>query len=142
MNSLNKVQVIGGLGKDPETRYTNDSKPICNLSLATSETWKDKTGQKQEKTEWHRVVVFGKIAETVEKYLKKGSRVYFEGKLQTRKWKDSSGQDRYSTEIVVDMGGRMIMLDGKESDSCTPAKATPAPAQETTSAPFDDDAPF
>jgi single-strand DNA-binding protein len=112
--SLNKVQIIGNVGRDPEVRYTADNRAIANITVATSETWTDKGGQKQEKTEWHRVVVFGKLAEVVEKYLKKGSSVYFEGKLQTRKWQGQDGQDRYTTEIVVDQfGGTMVMLGGR-----------------------------
>lgn len=108
--SLNKVQIIGNLGRDPEIRHTNDNRPIANLSVATSERWNDQSGQQQEKTEWHRVVVFGKLAEVIQKYLKKGDNVYFEGKLQTRKWQGQDGQDRYTTEIVVDRAGTMVML--------------------------------
>ena len=112
--SLNKVQIIGNLGRDPEVRYTADNRAIANVTVATSDSWTDKSGQKQEKTEWHRVVVFGKLAEVVEKYLKKGSNVYFEGKLQTRKWQGQDGQDKYTTEIVVDQfGGTMVMLGGR-----------------------------
>lgn len=107
---INKCILVGNLGKDPEIRYTADGKAIANLTLATSESWKDKQGQQQEKTEWHRVVVFGGLAEVVGQYLKKGSQVYFEGKLQTRKWQDQSGQDRYTTEVVVDQRGQMQML--------------------------------
>ncbi len=112
---VNKVILLGNLGNDPDMRYTPDQRAIANLSVATSESWKDKnTGQTQEKTEWHRVVVFGKLAEIVGQYLKKGSQVYFEGKLQTRKWQDQSGQDKYSTEIVVDsFTGVMQMLGGR-----------------------------
>lgn len=112
---VNKVILIGTLGNDPEMRYTADQRAIANVSLATNESWKDKnTGQMQDKTEWHRVVVFGKLAEIVGQYLKKGSQVYFEGKLQTRKWQDQSGQDRYSTEVVVDsFTGVMQMLGGR-----------------------------
>ena len=112
---INKVILVGNLGNDPEMRYTPDGRAIANVSLATSESWKDKnSGQTQEKTEWHRVVVFGKLAEIAGQYLKKGSQVYFEGKLQTRKWQDQAGQDRYSTEIVVDgFTGQMQMLGGR-----------------------------
>lgn len=111
---VNKVILVGNLGQDPEIRYTSDSKAIANLTLATSESWKDQQGQQQEKTEWHRVVVFGKLAEIVGEYLRKGSQVYFEGKLQTRKWQDQQGQDRYTTEVVVDgFTGQMQMLGGK-----------------------------
>lgn len=108
--SLNKVTLIGNLGKDPEIRYTNDNRPIANLAIATSERWKDQSGQQQEKTEWHRIVVFGNLADVIQKYLKKGDQAYFEGKLQTRKWTDKDGQERYTTEIVVDRGGSMVML--------------------------------
>ena len=108
--SLNKVSLIGNLGRDPEIRYTNDNRPIANLTIATSERWKDQSGQQQEKTEWHRIVVFGNLADVIQKYLKKGDSVYFEGKLQTRKWTDKEGQDRYTTEVVVDRGGQMVML--------------------------------
>lgn len=135
MNSLNKVQIIGSLGKDPEIRYTNDNKAIANVSVATGEKWTDKsTGELKEKTEWHRVVVFGKLAETVEKYLKKGGSVYFEGKLQTRKWQGNDGQDKYTTEVVVDMGGKLIMLGGNKN-------ATSQVSQEAVSI-QDDDLPF
>lgn len=115
MASLNKVEVIGYVGKDPEIRYSPDGNPIANLSLATSESWKDKaSGERKEKTEWHRIVVFGPLAEIVGKYLHKGSQAYFEGKLATRKWQDKeTGADRYATEIVVDQfNGRMLMLGG------------------------------
>ncbi len=113
MAGVNKVILVGRLGKDPEVRYTPDNRAIANITLATSETWKDKnTGQKQEKTEWHRVVFFGGVAGVVGEYLRKGSQVYLEGKLQTRKWQDQSGQDRYTTEVVVDsFNGVMQMLD-------------------------------
>lgn len=110
MASLNKVQIIGNLGRDPEIRYTQDNRPIANVSVATTESWKDQSGQKQEKTEWHRVVVFGNLAGVIEKYLKKGDSVYFEGKLQTRKWTGQDGKDNYSTEVVIDRGGNMVML--------------------------------
>lgn len=117
MSSLNKVTLIGRLGRDPEIRYTNDNKPIANINLATSESWKDQSGQKQEKTEWHRVVVFGKLAEIVEKYVKKGDQIYIEGKLQTRKWQDQSGQDKYTTEVVLNYGAELVMLGGRGGDS-------------------------
>lgn len=117
--SLNKVQLIGNLGKDPEVRYTNDNRAIANLTIATSENWKDQSGQRQERTEWHRVVLFGPLAEVAEKYLKKGDSAYFEGKLQTRKWQGQDGQDRYTTEVVVDRGGSMQMLGGKSGGAST-----------------------
>jgi single-strand DNA-binding protein len=112
---VNKVILIGTLGSDPEVRYMPNGNAVANISLATNESWKDKnTGQMQEKTEWHRIVVFGKLAEIAGEYLKKGSQAYFEGKLQTRKWQDQqSGQDKYTTEVVVDFGGQMQMLGGR-----------------------------
>ncbi|ABC32833.1 Single-stranded DNA-binding protein [Hahella chejuensis KCTC 2396] len=111
---VNKVILIGNLGSDPETRYTPSGSAISNLRLATDESYKDKqTGQLVPRTEWHRVVLFGKLAEIAAQYLRKGSKVYIEGRLQTRKWQDQSGQDRYSTEIVVDMQGQMQMLDSR-----------------------------
>lgn len=115
MAGVNKVILVGNLGKDPEVRYTPDGKAITNITLATSESWKDKnTGQRQERTEWHRVVFFGGVASIAGEYLKKGSKVYIEGKLQTRKWQDQSGQDRYTTEVVVDgFSGTMQMLDSR-----------------------------
>jgi single-strand DNA-binding protein len=101
--SVNKVILVGNLGKDPEIRRTQDGRPIANLSVATSETWRDKnTGERKEKTEWHRVVIFNEgLCKVAEQYLKKGSKVYLEGSLQTRKWQDQSGQDKYSTEVVL-----------------------------------------
>lgn len=120
MRGVNRVTILGTLGKDPEVKYAANGNAIANLSVATSEQWTDKaTGQKQEKTEWHRVVIFGKLAEIAGQYLTKGSQVYFEGKLQTRKWQDqTSGQDRYTTEIVVDgFGGVMQMLGGRQNNA-------------------------
>ncbi|HEM7174600.1 single-stranded DNA-binding protein [Providencia stuartii] len=110
---VNKVILIGHLGQDPEIRYMPSGGAVANLTLATSESWRDKqTGEMREKTEWHRVVIFGKLAEVAGEYLKKGSQVYIEGSLQTRKWQDQSGQDRYTTEVVVNIGGTMQMLGG------------------------------
>src|ERR1700754_5139475 len=114
--SLNKVQLIGNLGKDPEVRRTQDGRPIANLSIATSETWKDKnTGERKEKTEWHRVVIFNEgLAKIAEQYLKKGAKVYVEGQLQTRKWTDQSGGEKYSTEVVLQgFNAVLTMLDGR-----------------------------
>lgn len=113
---VNKVILIGNLGNDPDVRFTPNGSAVANLSVATSESWKDRnSGQVQEKTEWHRVVIFGKLAEIAQQYLRKGSKVYLEGKLQTRKWQDQQGQDRYTTEIVVDgFSGQMQMLDGRQ----------------------------
>ena len=111
---INKVILIGHLGQDPEVRYMPSGGAIANITLATSESWRDKqTGEQKERTEWHRVVFFGKLAEIAGEYLRKGSQVYVEGRLQTRKWQDQSGQDRYTTEVVVDMGGTMQMLGGR-----------------------------
>ena len=114
MGSVNKVILQGRLGQDPEVRYLNGGGAITTISMATSDRWKDKnTGEQKEKTEWHRVVIFGKLAEVAGEYLRKGSEVYFEGKLQTRKWQDQNGQDRYTTEVVIDAGGTMQMIGSK-----------------------------
>lgn len=113
--SVNKVILIGNLGSDPEIRRTQDGRPIANLSLATAESWRDKaTGERKEKTEWHRVVVFNEgLCKIAEQYLKKGSKVYVEGQLQTRKWQDKDGKDKYSTEVVLqNFGATLTMLDG------------------------------
>lgn len=116
---VNKVILVGNLGKDPEVKYTANGAAVTNITVATSETWNDKqTGEKQEKTEWHRVVFFGKLAEIAGEYLRKGSQVYIEGKIRTRKWQDQSGQDRYTTEVVVDgFNGVMQMLGSKGGES-------------------------
>jgi len=114
--SVNKVILIGNLGRDPEIRRTQDGRPIANLRVATSESWKDKaTGERREKTEWHSVVIFNEaLCKVVEQYLKKGSKVYLEGQLQTRKWQDQQGQDRYSTEVVLQgFSSTLTMLDGR-----------------------------
>src|SRR4249920_3055318 len=124
MASVNKVILIGNLGRDPETRYMPDGGAITNISVATTEAWKDKNGEKQEKTEWHRVAFFGKLAEIAGEYLKKGSPVYIEGRLQTRKWQDKDGQDRYTTEIVAN---EMKML-GSRGGGSEPMAREPAPA--------------
>jgi single-strand DNA-binding protein len=116
MSSINKVIIIGNVGKDPEIRRTQDGKPIANLSVATSESWKDKnTGERREKTEWHRVVVFNEgLCKVIEQYVKKGAKLYIEGALQTRKWTDQSGVEKYSTEIVLQgFNSTLTMLDGK-----------------------------
>ena len=111
---VNKVILIGNLGQDPETRYTPNGNAVVNLNIATDESYKDRqTGQLVPKTEWHRIVMFGKIAEIAGQYLRKGSKVYIEGKLQTRKWQGQDGQDRYTTEVVVDINGQMQMLDSR-----------------------------
>lgn len=166
MASLNKVILIGNLGRDPETRYAPSGDAICNITVATSETWKDKTtGEKKEATEWHRVVFFGRLAEIVAQYLRKGSQIYVEGRLQTRKWQDKDGQDRYTTEIRADemkmLGSRQGMGGegaGRQSDAGggfdsapapasaparpAPAAAASAPAQGGGFGDFDDDIPF
>jgi len=115
MAGVNKVIILGNVGKDPETRFLPNGGAVTNLTIATSETWKDKqTGEAKEKTEWHRVVIFGKLAEIAGEYVKKGSKLYIEGALQTRKWTNQQGQDQYTTEIVLQgFGGVMQMLDGK-----------------------------
>jgi single-strand DNA-binding protein len=137
MASVNKAILVGHLGKDPDMRYLASGEAVANLSIATSETWKDKNGERQEATEWHRVSFFGRQAEVCGEYLKKGAMVYVEGKIQTRKWQDQSGQDRYTTEI---RGDRMQMLGGKSSDS-TPhsAKASGDEQQASSTSQFDDD---
>jgi len=159
MAGVNKVIIVGNLGNDPEVRYSNNGAAIANISVATSDSWKDKnTGEKQEKTEWHRVVMFNRLGEIAGEYLRKGSKVYIEGKLQTRKWQDQSGQDKYTTEIVAN---EMQMLDsrgsnmgqGGSSGYQAPSQSAPqqqgggqAPQQPASQpAPandFDDDIPF
>lgn len=114
MASLNKVILIGSLGRDPEIRYMPNGEAVCNFSMATSENWKDKQGQKQEKTEWHNIVMYRKLAEIAGEYLKKGALVYIEGKLQTRKWSDKEGKERYTTEIIAD---QMQMLGSKAQNN-------------------------
>lgn len=119
---VNKVIILGTLGQDPEVRYMPNGGAVANVSVATSESWNDKaTGEKKEQTEWHRVVIFGKLAEIAGEYLRKGSQVYFEGQLRTRKWTDNSGVEKYTTEIVIQqMGGVMQMIGGKRDDSQQP----------------------
>lgn len=145
---INKVILIGNLGKDPEVKYMPSGDPVTNITVATSETWKDKsTGENVEKTEWHRVVFFKRLAEIAGEYLKKGSKVYIEGRLQTRKWQGQDGQDRYTTEIVAN---EMQMLDGRGGSAPmagSPAKSAqqqPAFAGESSGdvPDFDDDIPF
>ena len=143
MASINKVILVGNLGKDPEVRYTQDNNAITNISVATTDRYKDKqTGEQKEITEWHRVVFFNRLAEVAGEYLKKGSQVYIEGKLRTRKWTDQSGVDKYTTEIIAD---QMQMLGNAQG-----AKPAPAPAPEPARAPaakkpvddLEDDIPF
>ena len=154
MASVNKVILIGNLGRDPEVRYMPSGDAVANITIATTETWKDKAGEKQEQTEWHRVAMFGKTAEIAGEYLKKGSQVYIEGKLQTRKWTDKEGQERYTTEIRAD---RMQMLGSRSGgsermappDDDAPPRSTAAPAKKAAEAgkgdgfdDLEDDIPF
>lgn len=138
---LNKVTIIGNLGTDPDIRSTSDGREIANLSVATSESWTDKnSGEKKEKTEWHRVVCFQEgLVSVIKSYLKKGSKVYIEGKLQTRKWQDQSGQDKYTTEIVMQgFDSKLVMLGGKDSAQPTqPSEQSQSVAEE-----LDDEIPF
>tara|TARA_Y100001970_G_scaffold292871_1_gene436282 strand:- start:1016 stop:1441 length:426 start_codon:yes stop_codon:yes gene_type:complete len=141
MSSVNKALIIGNLGQDPEIKYTQSGSPVANLSVATSERWKDKsTGDQKEQTEWHRVVVFGRLAEIAEQYLKKGSKVFIEGKIQTRDWEDSDGRKRYTTEVVA---REMTMLDSKISAD-TNSDSSDATPKETASkdSDFEEDIPF
>ena len=125
MKGVNKVIIVGNCGQDPEVRYSPSGMCFCNVSIATSESWKDKqSGEQKERTEWHRVVLQGKLAEIAGEYLKKGSQAYFEGKLQTRKWQDQSGQDKYTTEVVVDsFTGVMQLLGGRPQGQQTQQKS-------------------
>jgi len=127
---LNKVTLIGNIGADPEFRTFDNGDRVANLSLATSERWKDKnSGENKEKTEWHRVVVFGKLVEIIESYVKKGSKLYLEGQIETRSWEDQSGDKKYSTEIVLrGFGGKMVMLDSKGDAPASGPASTPTPA--------------
>ena len=151
MAGINKVILVGNLGAKPEVKYASNGNAISNLSVATSESWTDKsTGQKQERTEWHRVSLFGKLAEIAGQYLDKGSKVYVEGKLQTRKWQDQNGQDRYTTEVVVSgFNGTLQMLDRRDdSSSSAPSEnVTEKDQTEPSITPvskdeFEDDIPF
>lgn len=153
MASVNKVILIGNLGKDPETRYLPSGDAVTNISVATTDTWKDKSGEKQEHTEWHRVAFFGKLAEIAGEYLKKGSPVYVEGRIRTRKWQDKEGQDRYSTEIVADRmqllgargGGSESMAREPTTAGAAGAGSAGAKAPARKGGPFDgmdDDIPF
>jgi len=139
---INKVILVGTLGRDPEVRHMQNGSAVANLSLATSESWKDKnTGQKQERTDWHKIVIFGKLAEIAGQYLRKGSLVYIEGQLQTRKWTDQQGQDRYTTEVVVNIGGVMQMLD-KKGDNQGQQSAQKSTDQAVYESEMDDGIPF
>lgn len=140
---VNKVILIGNLGQDPETRYTPNGTAVVNLNLATDESYKDReSGQMVPKTEWHRVVLFGKVAEVAAQYLRKGSKVYIEGKLRTRKWQGKDGQDRYGTEVVVDIKGQMQMLGSPSGQSNQSAPADPPAGQMPEPADDFDDIPF
>lgn len=163
---VNKVILVGNLGQDPEVRYMPNGGAVANITLATSESWRDKqTGEMKEQTEWHRVVLFGKLAEVAGEYLRKGSQVYIEGQLRTRKWTDQAGVDKYTTEVVVNVGGTMQMLGGRQQNGSQPGNnewgqsqqpqggqqfsgqpqntgAAPAPAAGNEPPPFDDDIPF
>ena len=160
MASVNKVILVGNLGRDPEVRYMPNGEAVCNFSIATTDSWRDKNGQKQERTEWHNIVMYRKLAEIAGEYLKKGRPVYVEGRLQTRKWQTKEGQDRYTTEIVAD---QMQMLGGREGggsagyepmdedqsmqsrpmQSAAPAAApAPQPASGADFDAFEDDIPF
>lgn len=148
--SVNKVILVGNLGQDPEIRRTQDGRPVCTLSLATGESWKDKnTGERKEKTEWHRVVIFAEgLCKIAEQYLKKGSKVYLEGKLMTRKWQDQSGQDRYTTEVVLQgYNAALTMLEKTGAGGPPPANPDsygdqPTGPDSRTRDDPDDDIPF
>ncbi len=146
---INKVIIVGNLGQDPETRYMPSGSAVTNFTVATNESWKDKqTGEQKDRTEWHRVAMFGRLAEVAAEYLRKGSQVYIEGKLRTRKWQDRDGKDRYTTEIIAD---EMQMLGGRGGGGSAPMSSDAAPASAPAGAPppppppadeFDDDIPF
>jgi single-strand DNA-binding protein len=146
MRSLNRVQLIGNMGRDPEMRYTTSGKAVCNFSVATSHTWKDAEGTPQERTEWHNIVAWGKLGEICNQYLGKGRQVFLEGRLQTRKWQGQDGSDRYTTEVVID---NMILLGGGRNEGGAPSRQ-PAEANHartssgggSSSAMDDDDIPF
>lgn len=146
---VNKVILLGRLGNDPEIRMFSNGESVANITLATSESWRDKaTGEQREKTEWHRVALFGKLAEIAGQYLQKGSQVYIEGQLQTRKWQDQNGQDRYTTEVAVKGFDGVMQMVGSRSDSQNaqqPQRTQPQAAQQAYDEPpidFDDDIPF
>ncbi|MDH4071731.1 MAG: single-stranded DNA-binding protein [Gammaproteobacteria bacterium] len=144
---VNKVILVGNLGADPDTRYMPSGSAVTNLSVATNESWKDKqTGEQKDRTEWHRVAMFGRLAEIAAEYLRKGSQVYIEGKLRTRKWQDQSGNDRYTTEIIADelqmLGGRSGAGAPAGGDFGAPPGPPSGPSQGGGSGDFDDDIPF
>lgn len=139
MGSVNKVILVGNLGRDAELRYTPGGAPVATLNLATTEVWNDKSGQRQEKTEWHRVVLWGRTAESLNEYLVKGKQIYVEGRLQTRQWEDKEGQKRYTTEI---RGDRVVLLgSGRAAGSRSESAATQSPAGPEPAL-TDDDIPF
>ena len=155
MPSVNKVILLGNLGRDPELRFMPNGDAVCNFSIATTDSWKDKAGEKQERTEWHNIVMYRKLAEIAGEYLKKGSSIYVEGRLQTRKWQTKEGQDRYTTEVIADsmqmLGGRSSASQGdKSSDENFSQGSSPVKNQVNTSnesSPtsfdeFEDDIPF
>lgn len=135
MASVNKVILIGNIGKDPETRYMSNGEAVTNITLATTDTWKDKNGEKQEKTEWHRVTMYRKLAEIAGKYLKKGQSVYIEGRLETRKWTDKQGVERYTTDIIA---SDMKMLGSKQTSSADSHDEPGRSSQPSTGTGFDD----
>lgn len=148
---VNKVILVGNLGQDPEVRYLPNGGAVANITLATSESWRDKaTGEMKEQTEWHRVVLFGKLAEVASEYLRKGSQVYIEGQLRTRKWTDQSGVEKYTTEVLVNVGGTMQMLGGKQAEGKPAGNSQQQPraqqqsSQQHSEPPMDfsDDIPF
>ncbi|MCE9839634.1 single-stranded DNA-binding protein [Proteus terrae] len=149
---VNKVLLIGHLGQDPEMRYLPNGDAVTNITLATSDSWKDKqSGETKERVEWHRVVIFGKLAKIAGEYLRKGSQVYIEGQLQTRKWQDQNGQDRYSTEVVVNINGSMQILGNNNQAGSQKSQPSPhqhewspqqSPKHNEPSMDFDDDIPF
>lgn len=145
-SGINKAIILGRLGNDPETRYMPQGGCVTTMSVATGESWTDKAGQKQEKTEWHRVVMFGKLAEIAGEYCRKGGQVYIEGKLTTRKWTDQNGQDRWTTEII---GNDFVLFDGNSGrsdaagyDAASHTPAAPTAAASPAGADFEDDIPF
>jgi single-strand DNA-binding protein len=156
MASLNKVILIGNLGKDPETRYMPNGEAVTNITIATTETWKDKAGEKQEKTEWHRITFYRRLAEIAGEYLKKGSQIYVEGRLETRKWQDKEGKDRYTTEVIASemkmLGSRAGMGGGDSSErDGPPSQGSSKPSGASSGAAkggaakfddFEDDIPF
>ncbi|MEI7916418.1 MAG: single-stranded DNA-binding protein [Methylophilaceae bacterium] len=162
MASVNKVILVGNLGRDPEVRFMPNGEAVCNFSIATTDSWKDKSGQKQERTEWHNIVMYRKLAEIAGEYLKKGRPVYVEGRLQTRKWQTKEGQDRYTTEIIADQmqmlggrdGGGSNTYEAMDEDQSMPSPSQQSAARPTQTAPasapasggdfdaFEDDIPF